>query len=356
MKIEKISNILETEKEKFLKILKQEKDLFFSNKPLKKIDLGKLIEKFTSQVNIDTINFFNIEAFCRKLNQTLDVYPNVSSQTLEKFWQDYTESVLNRRISLSVTSPINPQTDEDSFLDGSLFDQEKLNLQVELLKMQTWISENKKRVAIVFEGRDGAGKGATIKKFTEYLPPRAYNIVALNKPTPEQSKNWFERYEQNLPTEGRISFFDRSWYNRAVVEPAMGYCTEDQYVDFMKKVNKWEKNLQDNGLILIKLWFSITQEKQLQRFQLRKDSPIKYWKFSENDLKVLSIWDILTYYKNEMFNLTSTPDSPWVVINSNDKKVGILNAMRYVLSQIDYEDKNEELLKWFPEVVTVLKF
>lgn len=124
----------------------------------------------------------------------------------------------------------------------------------------------------------------------------------------------------------------------------------------MEKVNGWEKNLQNDGLILIKLWFSITQEKQLQRFELRKNSPIKYWKFSENDLKVLDMWDILTYYKNEMFKLTSTPNSPWVVINSNDKKVGILNSMRYVLSQIDYEDKNKELLKWFPEVVTVLKF
>ena len=152
----------------------------------------------------------------------------------------------------------------------------------------------------------------------------------------------------------KIIFFDRSWYNRAVVEPAMGYCTEQQYEDFMDNVVKWEENLIRSGMTLIKFWFSITKEKQQLRFELRQSSPLKYWKFSPNDAKVMDKWEIISNYKNQMFSKTSSKMSPWVIINSNDKKIGRLNAIRYVLSRINYEGKNPEMTKYYPEVVNVL--
>jgi polyphosphate kinase 2 len=246
--------------------------------------------------------------------------------------------------------------DEDTSLIGRKeFESEKYDIQVELMKLQEWVMKNKKRVAIVFEGRDAAGKGSTIKRFTEYLQPKGFKVVALGVPTPREKKDWFGRYEKHLPSEGEIVFFDRSWYNRSVVEPAMGYCSEEQYMEFMENILPWEEQLMDDGLILIKLWFSITKEKQLLRFEMRQKSRLKYWKFSPNDAKVVDKWDIITKYKNQMFNNASSPKSPWIIINSNDKRIGMLNAMRYVLWEIDYDDKDESVSKWYPEVVNVIK-
>jgi polyphosphate kinase 2 len=240
-------------------------------------------------------------------------------------------------------------------LDRKKYESEKFKLQVELAKLQEWVIKNNKKVAIVFEGRDAAGKGSTIKRFIEYLNPKVYRVVALGVPTEEEKENWFERYEQHLPNDGEIVFFDRSWYNRAVVEPAMGYCTEEQYGEFMNKVVKWEEKLiKDKDITLIKFWFSITQDKQIKRFELRQASPLKYWKFSPNDAKVIDKWDIIGNYKNQMFNTTSSKMSPWVIINSNDKKIGRLNAMRYVLSAIPYEGKNQKVCQYYPEVVNIL--
>ena len=187
------------------------------------------------------------------------------------------------------------------------------------------------------------------------MDPKGYKIVALGVPTEEEKKNWFDRYEKYLPKPGEIVFFDRSWYNRAVVEPALGYCTEAQYKDFMNNVNDWEDSLINDGLILIKFWFSITKDKQKKRFELRQKSPLKYWKFSPNDAKVVNKWDLITFYKNAMFNNTSTSRSPWVIINSNDKRIGRLNAMRYLLNVIDYPDKNEKVTEYYPEVVNILR-
>ena len=164
------------------------------------------------------------------------------------------------------------------------------------------------------------------------------------------------RYEKHLPKDGEIVFFDRSWYNRGVVEPAMGYCTEKQYTDFIENVVDWEENLiRSQGITLIKFWFSITKEKQVSRFELRQSSPLKYWKFSPNDAKVIDKWEIISNYKTQMFNKTSSRLSPWVIINSNDKKIGRLNAIRYALSVIPYEGKNIELCKYYSEVVNILK-
>ena len=222
---------------------------------------------------------------------------------------------------------------------------EKELLQVELLKLQEWVIKENKRVAIVVEGRDTAGKGSTIKRFVEKLIERkssddpTYRIVSLGVPTPEESKNWFERYEKHLPKESEIIFFDRSWYNRAIVEPAMGYCSEEQYRNFMGKVNEWENKLTDEGLILIKFYLDIDKNHQLERITERQESPLKYWKFSMNDLAALGKWKAFTKYQNQMFEKTSTENNPWVVINSNNKLIARLTAIRYVLHTIPYKEK-----------------
>jgi polyphosphate kinase 2 len=222
---------------------------------------------------------------------------------------------------------------------------EKELLQVELLKLQEWVIKEKKRVAIVVEGRDTAGKGSTIKRFVEKLIERkssddpTYRIVSLGVPTPEESKNWFERYEKHLPKESEIVFFDRSWYNRAIVEPAMGYCSEEQYRDFMGRVNEWENKLTDEGLILIKFYLDIDKNHQIERITERQESPLKYWKFSMNDLAALGKWKAFTKYQNQMFEKTSTETNPWILINSNNKLIARLTAIRYVLHTIPYKEK-----------------
>ena len=222
---------------------------------------------------------------------------------------------------------------------------EKQLLQVELLKLQEWVIKKKKRVVIVVEGRDTAGKGSTIKRFVEKLIERkssddpTYRVVSLGIPTPEESQNWFKRYEKHLPKESEIVFFDRSWYNRAIVEPAMGYCDEIQYRDFMERVNNWEEELQGKGHILIKFYLDIDKYNQIQRITERQESPLKYWKFSMNDLAALGKWEAFTKYQNQMFEKTSTEHNPWVVINSNNKLIARLTAIRYVLQSINYDGK-----------------
>ena len=223
---------------------------------------------------------------------------------------------------------------------------EKVNLQVELLKLQEWVIKEKKKLAIIFEGRDTAGKGSTIKRFVEKLIERkssevpTYRIVSLGVPTPEESKNWFKRYEKELPKESEIVFFDRSWYNRAIVEPAMGYCSEEQYRDFMSNVNEWEKTItEESNTILIKFYLDIDKNHQVERITQRQESPLKYWKFSMNDLAALGKWEAFTNYQEQMFENTSTELNPWVIINSNNKLIARLTAIRYVLQQIEYVGK-----------------
>lgn len=222
-------------------------------------------------------------------------------------------------------------------IDYPTYKQEKERLQVELLKLQHWVIENKKRVAIVFEGRDAAGKGSSIKRLVEYMMPKHFRVVELGIPTPKESKYWFRRYEQHFPEPGEIVFFDRSWYNRAMIEPTMGYCKKSQYRYFMSKVLDWEEKHIDRGLILIKFYLSVNKETQLVRFQERIVDPLKYWKYSENDEKVREYWDIYTKYKEQMFERTSSPKSPWVVIGSNNKLEARLKSMLYVLNAMPYD-------------------
>lgn len=233
---------------------------------------------------------------------------------------------------------------EYSTLPRYVYKEQKRLLQIELLKLQEWVIANNKKVAIVFEGRDAAGKGSTIKRFVEYLIPKNSRVVEFGIPNEYERTHWFERYYNAMPKEGEIVFFDRSWYNRAVVEPAMGYCSKKQYIKFMESVNEWERNLiEDKDTIIIKLWFSVSKEKQLQRFDIRQNSPLKYWKFSPNDMKAVDKWERFTFYKDQMFEKTSTSICPWVIVKSDDKPIARLNAMRYVLSQIDYVDKDSTI-------------
>ena len=239
---------------------------------------------------------------------------------------------------------------EYSALSLNQYRKEKYRLQLELLKVQEWVLEQGERIAIVFEGRDAAGKGSTIKRFVEHLMPKGVDIVELGVPSKKQDKRWFLTWEKRLPKKGKIVFYDRSWYSRAIIQPSMGYCNEAQYNYFMKKVNKWEKKLMDGGLTIIKFYLSISKENQEFRFHKRETHTLKYWKLSPNDWKAYKNWHIITSYKNEMFRKTSTESSPWVAINSNNKMIARLNAMRYVLKVLDYPNKKAlKQKKWSKE-------
>jgi len=245
--------------------------------------------------------------------------------------------------------------DDVSIVPKKVFRKELYGLQVELIKLQNWLDKTGKTVIIVFEGRDAAGKGSTIKKFTENINPKFFNVIALGIPTPDERKNWWERYKSQIKP-GMINLFDRSWYNRGLIEPVMGYGTPEEYEDFMNNVEDFENSLVENGDYLFKFWFSIDKDTQAKRFQQRLMSPLKQWKYSPNDSKMQDLWDRFTEFKEKLFDKTSTLNHPWVIFDALDKRLSGLNAIRYVLQQIPYEGKNEELLnKEFPEAITVLR-
>ncbi|SUO94091.1 polyphosphate kinase 2 [Suttonella ornithocola] len=221
------------------------------------------------------------------------------------------------------------------------YEKQKYHLQVELLKLQKWVKETGQRIVILFEGRDAAGKGGTIKRFMEHLNPRGARVVALEKPTEEELGQWyFQRYIKHLPTKGEIVLFDRSWYNRAGVERVMGFCTDEQYENFMHQVPELERNLIKSGIVLIKFWFSVSQDEQRRRFKAREGHPLKQWKLSPMDKASVNKWDEYTAAKEAMFYHTDIPESPWIVVKSNCKKRARLNAMRYVLQKLDYKEKD----------------
>jgi len=230
-------------------------------------------------------------------------------------------------------------------------------LQIELVKLQQWILKNKKRVVIIFEGRDAAGKGGNIRRFTEHLNPRSVRQVALNKPTDIERGQWyFRRYIKHLPNEGELCFFDRSWYNRAVVEPVMGFCNEQQYKQFIHKVPEFEHMLHEDGVTIIKFWLSITKDEQLRRFDARNNNPLKRWKFSPVDQKGQELWDKYTYYKEHMFSKTHTSYSPWLIVKTNDKMAARLECIRYVLSQFNYTDSKESNTNIIPDPNIIMRY
>ena len=237
------------------------------------------------------------------------------------------------------------------------YEYELESLQIELVKLQRWVQENGKRVAILFEGRDAAGKGGTIRRFIEHLNPRAMRVVALPKPTEEEMGQWyFQRYMKQLPNAGEIVFFDRSWYNRAVVEPVNGFCTKDQYDRFMQQVPEFEHMLFEDGIVLVKFWFSISREVQFDRFTSRGTNPLKQWKLSPLDGKAQDLWDDYTRYKEVMFSRTHTSFSPWIIVKANNKRKARLESMRHVLSVIDYAGKEKSRISLFPDPDVITRF
>ena len=229
-----------------------------------------------------------------------------------------------------------------NLMQRKTYEEQKYRLQVELLKLQNWVKETGQRVVILFEGRDAAGKGGTIKRFMEHLNPRGARVVALEKPTDMERGQWyFQRYIQHLPSAGEIVMFDRSWYNRAGVERVMGFCTDAEYTEFMRQCPEFERNLVRSGITLIKFWFSVSRGVQRQRFAERKNHPLKQWKLSPIDMASLDKWDNYTAAKEAMFYHTDTADSPWTVIKSDCKKRARLNAMRHILQIMPYANKDQ---------------
>jgi len=237
------------------------------------------------------------------------------------------------------------------------YEEELLQLQIELVKLQRDVQMTGRRVAIIFEGRDAAGKGGAIRRFTEHLNPRSMRVVALPKPTEVEKGQWyFQRYVKPLPNPGEIAFFDRSWYNRAVVEPVMNFCTKQQYQTFMQQVPEFEHMLYEDNIEIIKFWFSISKDEQARRFNGRVNNPLKQWKISPVDDKAQENWDLYTMYKEEMFSKTHTSYSPWVIVKANNKMKARLEAIRHVLNTLPYKGKGESKVNLHPDPEIVLRF
>lgn len=237
------------------------------------------------------------------------------------------------------------------------YEEELFYLQAEMVNLQRWIHRRQMRVAVIFEGRDAAGKGGSIKRFIEHLNPRSMRVVALTKPTEVEAGQWyFRRYAKELPNPGEIVFFDRSWYNRAVVEPVMGFCSRKQYEQFMVQVPEFEHMLYEDGVCIIKFWFSISREEQEKRFSSRLANPLKNWKFSPVDRKGQELWDDYTEYKEKMLARTHTAFCPWTIIHANDKRTARLESMRHVLSQFEYAGKKRAKISLIPDPNIVVRY
>lgn len=226
------------------------------------------------------------------------------------------------------------------------YEKQKHELQIELLKMQNWVKDTKQRIVILFEGRDAAGKGGTIKRFMEHLNPRGAHVIALEKPNARERNQWyFQRYIQHLPSKGEIILFDRSWYNRAGVERVMGFCSDQEYLEFLRQTPELERMLVNSGIIFFKYWFSASRTEQFNRFKSRQKDPLKQWKLSPIDMASLEKWDDYSKAKSDMMFYTNTNDAPWTVIRSDDKKRGRINCMRHFLSTLDYAGKDLGVVK-----------
>ncbi|TDR82094.1 polyphosphate kinase 2 [Paludibacterium purpuratum] len=245
----------------------------------------------------------------------------------------------------STTAPLPPNYPYKTRMRRPEYERIKADLQIELLKVQNWVKESGQRIVILFEGRDAAGKGGTIKRFMEHLNPRSARVVALEKPTEVERGQWyFQRYIQHLPTAGEMVFFDRSWYNRTGVERVMSFCTPNEYLEFLRQAPEFERMLVNSGIRLFKYWFSVSREEQLRRFISRRDDPLKHWKLSPIDIQSLDKWDEYTSAKKAMFFHTDTADAPWTVIKADDKKRARLNCIRHFLWHLPYPDKNTRVV------------
>ena len=259
--------------------------------------------------------------------------------------QVFEEKVLqysgNRSGEDSSVAPLPESYPYRTRISRNVYEKEKKKLQIELLKVQSWVKDSGSRIAAIFEGRDAAGKGGTIKRYMEHLNPRGARVVALEKPSDRERGQWyFQRYINHLPTAGEMVFFDRSWYNRAGVERVMGFCEPHEYLQFMRQAPELERMLVNSGMHLFKFWFSVSREEQLRRFISRRDDPLKHWKLSPVDIESLDRWDDYTEAKNTMFFHTHTGDAPWTIIKSDDKKRARLNCIRFSLHALDYPGRD----------------
>ena len=338
--------------EKLTKIILKIKNDVLVDKKLKKADIKKILDNFEKVVDVDTVYELNIDSFIRGLHN-LTINTKVSEIRIEKYINSYIKT-LPKRIKLYLNSDSHKFEDDEEFDELKKLKSERvlkigkkdfLNelrpLQIELLHLQEWLKNSKNKLVIVFEGRDAAGKGSAIKSITEFLDPKHCQVATFGIPSEDEKKNWFKRYEAKLPAPGHMTLYDRSWYNRGVNDPVMGYCTEEEYRKFMEEVIPFEENLIDNGYFLIKFWFSIDPDTQKLRFKMRQASPLKYWKFSPNDEKTMTKWDLFTKYKEQMLQKTSTKKSPWVVVDSNEKRLAKLNTIRYILNKVPYPKENK---------------
>lgn len=303
-----------------------EMEEMFDSSILKLLKLGPLLMKLSKASDKEKA----IDAYLEDLDENVK---SVFSKYKEKIKADKTYEVI---------SEINDDTKKTTL---KKFMKEKYYLQIELLKLQEWVKENNKKVLIIFEGRDAAGKGSNIDTFGEFLNPKGFRVETFGIPTEADKKDWFKRYTKVLPKEGEIVLFDRSYYNRAVIEPAMGYCTKAQYKEFMDSVGEYEENLiNKKDTILIKIWLDVTKTRQKLRFELRKRNPLGYWKFSDNDSKMLEKWDKLTPYIDKMLKETNIAAASWEIISADDKFKSMLTSMTTILRNIHYDGKDVDVL------------
>ena len=270
-----------------------------------------------------------------------EVQVDESAGKLDVFQKDVLDYKGPRSSEDSSVAPLPESYPYRTRMRRAVYEKEKKILQIELLKVQSWVKDSGQKIVSLFEGRDAAGKGGTIKRYIEHLNPRGARVVALEKPTETERGQWyFQRYIDRLPTTGEMVFFDRSWYNRAGVERVMGFCEPHEYLQFMRQTPELERMLVNSGIHLFKFWFSVSREEQLRRFISRRDDPLKHWKLSPVDIQSLDRWDDYTEAKNAMFFHTHTGDAPWTIIKSDDKKRARLNCIRYFLHQLDYPGKD----------------
>lgn len=345
------------DKKSVLKFVNEYRKIFNKGTEIKELKL-KAKEEFGEEL----YQLLELDSFFKTLRVKQKLNPS-TPELVEKYFDDYISELPT--IFLKIQNDYSKYDLDDQFAklralkdtkkaqrqySKEVFRNESDALFVELLKMVEWIKKTKQKVLITLDGRDSSGKGSFIRLFSKNVPEKVVSSDWFDVPTPYQQRNWFNRYIKALPKPGHLKFFDRSWYNRAVNDPVNGYCTEKEYKQFMEDVLPFEKELindskDEKGTIYIKMWFSIDKETQEFRFNLRKAHPIKYWKFSPNDAKAVEKYDIFTFYKEQMFIKTSTKKSPWIVIDMNDKKIGQLNALRYILNRVPYPGKNEEIIQ-----------
>lgn len=356
-KLEFIRTNDDVAKDKLIETINEYKKYFNDGVDIKdiknraKLDFG---EDLYLLLELDS--FFKTLKLKQKLNPSdailyFDEYKSEIPNLFLKIKNDYSKYNIDDKFL--ALNKLKEEKEKERKISKDIFKKERNALFIELLKMIEWLKETDNKILITIDGRDSSGKGSFIRFFESNTPEKIVSHSWFDVPSKYQQKNWFFRYIKELPSQGHLKIFDRSWYNRAVNDPVNGYCTEKEYKKFMKDVVPFEKDLIDGGIIYIKLWFSIDKETQEFRFNLRKANPLKYWKFSDNDATAVEKYDIFTFYKEQMFIKTSTKKSPWVIIDMNDKKLGQLNALKYILNKIPYSNKNNDIIK--PSKIKVLE-